>query len=99
MPLGREKMTVLVLLVIVLEVVDAGISQKLVSFIHLHTKRVQYLLCLLRTLYNGLLLLFLRTLSHRKNGKIMLQERIICSELHHLRVNEDELQLCRMLCV
>ncbi len=33
----------------------------------------------------------------RKNGKIMLYERLICSELHHLRVYENEFKFRRML--
>ena len=93
----REKMTILVFLVVQLDVVDPSSCEELVTFVHLNAERIEHLLSLLRLLDDCVLPLILLACSHRKNCKIVLKKSIIGCELHHLRVNEDKLEFRRML--
>ena len=88
----REKMPFLVFGVVQFDVIDTCRRKKLIPLVHLDAERIQHILCLFRLLYDGILSFIFLADCHRKDSKIMFQERVICSELHHLRVNEDKLQ-------
>ena len=77
MTVCRKQMAVFILLVIELEVIDTGLCKKVISCIHLYAEGMKNLLRLLRLLDDCILLLLLFVSRHRKDGKIMLEERII----------------------
>ena len=99
MAICREKATILVFVVVKLDVIHTCSCEELVTLVHLDAERVEHGFSLLRLLDDCILLLVLFTCRCRKHSKIMLEERIVCSELHHLRVDEDKLELSRMLCI
>ena len=93
MAIIRIQPSVLILLVVQFDIVGRSDAHQLVSLIHLLAQGLEYGLCLLRILYNraGHLILLIR--SGRKYRKIMLQQFGIRIELHHLGIDEHELQL------
>ncbi len=96
-PVCREKLAVLVFLVVVLELVHSGKAEQGVALVHLDTERIKHIGRIPCFLYDGVLrLLFLRG-RRRQDGEIVLEKPLVGRELDHLRVDEHEFQFRRML--
>ena len=97
MPVGRQELTILVFLVIVLEFVYSCKSEERIAVVHLHTERIQNVGCVLGLLDDCILcLLFLRA-GRRKNSEVVFEKALVGSELDHFRVDKHKLELGRML--
>ena len=97
MAVCRQEMPVLVFLIIQLDIVGGSPAHKLIPLVHLHTERAEYLLSLLRLLYNRASHLISLVCRGRKHCQIMFQKFCVCIEFHHLRINEHEFEFRRML--
>ena len=93
MTILRVEFTLLELLVIVFDVTLTGSHQQLVTGVHLHTKRIQGAYHLRGVGDNRTVHLF------RKGCKEMTLDSLIDTELYHLRIDEHNLHLCRMLLI
>ena len=97
MALLRVELAVLVFLVVELDVVDAGLAEQFVPVVHLLAEGTQYILGVGGLLDYGVVPLVLFAGCVRKDGQVVVQEAGVCGELDHLRVDEHEFQLGRML--
>ena len=79
--------------VVQLDVVDSGLAEKFVPVIHLYAEGAQNLLRVLRILDDGTVGLILFRARIRQYCEVVLKKLGIRRELHHLRINEDKLQL------
>ncbi|CCX56345.1 unknown [Bacteroides sp. CAG:1060] len=89
----RAQLALLVSGVVQLDVVDSGLAEKFVPVIHLYTEGAQNLLRVLRILDDGTVGLILFRACIRQYCEVVLKKLGIRRELHHLRINEDKLQL------
>ena len=97
MSFGRQEMTVAIFVVVKLDIVHRGLAQELVSLVHLDAEGLENVVSLSRLLDNGVFSLLLLVGCGRKHCEIMMEEILVGIEFHHLRVNEDKLQLRRVL--
>ena len=95
MPVVRVELAVAELLIILLDVFGVGFLQQVVAVVHLEAKALKRLNDLIDVCDNGL---FLVLVAFHLSQEVV-DDGAVEVELHLLRVNHNQLQLCRMLLV
>ena len=95
-PVRRKQVAVLVFFVVEFDVRDVGLAQKLVPFLHLCNEALQDLVSLVSLLDDGIVHDFLLVVG-RRDCEIVLDKPLVSRELHHLRIDEHQLEFGGML--
>ena len=95
----RIQLSILKLFVIESDLVNSGTRHKFVPIVHLLTQRPEDLFRVLRALHYRTLPFGLLVVGIRKNGQVVLDKCTVGREFHHLRVDEYEFKLRRVLSV
>ena len=93
---GRKEVTVLVFLVVLLDVGNKSLAEKLIALLHLGHQRFEDLLGLVRLLHYRIVQLFPLVVA-RENGEVVMEEASVMGELDHLGIDKDELEFRRVL--